>query len=257
MNRKFIEILKSFQSYLEKEKIEISKIKWLLKNAVKFPTIFKGSRESSPNAIDGLMDNSGLMEVIDAYCSFFNYDLLENIIHVLDFELGKELMGAYKAKFNDYVKKLSISDCPSNLGNQSSNVGTVTIQLDEGFRHCQLYYINVLKEDISKILNISAELLKIDRIFPGSVFVVFHLPISHWKESVNCSDEEMIDSFKKLTYDKNHVIAVQFTVSFGIHNSKKFNMFEMETTKSKEIKNQNIQHSSVKKSIGESSKSGQ
>ena len=255
MNRKFIAILKSFQSYLEKEKIEITKIKWLLKNAVKFPTIFKKSQKSSPDAIDGLMNYSGLMELIDTYCSFFNYDLLENIIHVLDFELGKDLMKAYKEKFNDYVKKLKVSDCPSNLGILSSEVGTVTVLLDEGFQDCQLFYFQVLKEDISNILGISTELLRIHKTFPGSVFVVFHLPISHWKKSIDFSDEEMIDSFKKLTYEKkNHVIAVQFTVSFGIQNSNKVNMFEMETTK---IRSQYIGHSSENKFIDEPSRSGQ
>ena len=259
MNRKFVAILKSLQSYLEKEKIDITKIKWLLKNAVKFPTIFKGSQKSSPDAIDGLMGNSGLIEIIDAYCSFFNYDLLENIIHVLDFQFGKKLMGDYKQNFNDYVKELKVSDCPSNLGIQSFNVGIVTIQLDEGFQNCNLYYLDVLKKDISYILNISTELLKIEKTFPGSVFVVFHLPIFHYYEKcVNISDEEIIDSFKKLTYDIYHVIAVQFTVSFGIHNSNKLNIFDMETTSPREIKiKHNIEHLSDKKIIGGPSKSGQ
>ena len=257
MNRKFIAILQSFHCYLEKEKIEITKIKWLLKNAVKFPTIFKGSQKSSPDAIDGLKDNSGLMEVIDTYCSFFNYDLLENIIYTLDFEHGKDLMKAYKEMFVDYVFGLKVSDCPGNLGTESRDFGAVTVKLDEGFQDCQLYYLNVLKEDISKILGISTELLRFHEAFPGSVFVVFHLPISHWKKSVDFSDEEMIDSFKQLTYDKNRVISVQFTVSFGIHNSSKLNMFEMEPNKTKEIKCQDSGQSSEKKIIGRPSESGQ
>ena len=254
MNRKFKKVLKSFQSYLNEEQIEIKKIKWLLKNAATFPTIFKGNEESSPIAIDELMDNSGLMEFIVAYCSFFNYELLEDIIYELDFEDGKILINAYKEKFNNYVKELKVSDCPSNLGILSTDVGTVTVVLDEGFQNCQSYYLNVLKEDISNILGISKKLLRIHKTFPGSVFVVFHLPIAHWK-SVDISDE-MKDSFKKLAYENNRVVAVQLTVSFGVHNSSKFNIFEMETVKPKEIKSRDGGHSSEKEVVGGPSESG-
>jgi len=234
MKRRFDAILTSFHSYVVKEKIEIKNIKWLLKNAVTVPTIFKGTKKSSPDAIDSLTDTSSLMEVIVDYCSFFNFDLLENIFHVLDFEEGKELMKAYKKKFNAYVKSLEVTDCPCNLGILSSDVASVTVLLDEGFRECELFYLDVLKEDISKILGIKKELLIVHKIFPGSVFVVFHMPISTWRE-VDLSDE-MIESFKKLAYRNSHVIAVQFTLAFGVQNSSQVNRFEMERTKPKEIK---------------------
>ena len=170
INRKFNEIVESFRSYLEQEKIEISKIKWFLKNAVKFPPIFKGSHKYSSGAIDDLKekDYAGIMEVILSYCSFFNYGLLDDIIHVLDFELGKDLMKSYKEMFIDYVKGQVVSDHPSNLLIQSDDVGIVSFVLDEGFKDCHLYYLEVLKEDISKILGIRKEQLRFKKSHPGS-----------------------------------------------------------------------------------------
>ena len=114
-------------------------------------------------------------------------------------------MEIYKEEFADYLKQITVLETPFNLGICSKEKVVFAVRLDEGFRNCRAYYLEVLKEDLSRILNIKEELILIDCVRPGSIWVVFHLPVSFQKYLM----DQHLKQFKDINYDGMKILQIQ------------------------------------------------
>ena len=207
MECKFKNILVQFSLFLEDEDFDISKITWVLEDFVqKYPPIEKHKQEKRID-FEGLKNVSSLMKLVDTYCSFFNFKILETLINLTKFEDGKKSMESYKKEFADYLKQITVRETPSKLGICSKEKEVFAVKLDEGFKNCRAYYLDVLREDLSRILNIKEELILIDCVRPGSVWVVFHLPVSSQK-ALQLNDQHL-KQLKDIDYDGMKILQIQ------------------------------------------------
>ena len=120
------------------------------------------------------------MFIIKDYCSFFNYRMLEHIINELGTEQDKLNLKEYKDEFAKYGKRY-IFECSKVIGKMSGN-GNVTmiVTLDDTFDNCTVNHIHSFVDNLRKILSIPSNnnimTLKLCRVEPGSVKLIFQLP---------------------------------------------------------------------------------
>ena len=218
MNRRYFRILVSFEKYLNIKKVDIKRLKWVLKNAIQFPTIHEADEKAESSTINSITDTSEVMDIIGTYSSFFNFTLLENLIEALEYEEGMKLMETYKSEFSKYINELKVSDCPSNIGIQSP-CGSILVKLDEAFKECRVYYINVLKLDICNILGISKDSLYLQEADEGCVCITFHFPLT--STMIFPLTDSMIAALKDLRYENNRILQLQQTTTYSIHDFDK------------------------------------
>ena len=105
------------------------------------------------------IDNA--MSVISSYCSFFNYRIVECIIENLGTEQDKTNLQKYKGEFNVYAQR-HVFECPSEVG-----------VIDED-SHANMF----VTLDMQRVLKIPPHALRLCRIGPGSLKLIFQLPHS-------------------------------------------------------------------------------
>ena len=116
------------------------------------------------------------MSVINGYCSFFNFHLLELIIEQLGSPEDVANLSKYKGEFNEYAKR-HVFQCPSEVGTVTSGDAKMFVTLDETFNKCSLSTLHLFCSNLREILNLSpGSGLKLCHIEPGSLKLTFQLP---------------------------------------------------------------------------------
>ena len=198
---KFNKIRTGLHSFIVDTAVNINNLKWILQDFKHCGTIRKTS--NSEDVTENYMNVSELFTVISNYSSFFNYNLVEDIIKILKYEEGKILMEKYKQDFADYVKR-RVTDCPSGIGMKGTKHVCIQVQLDESFADCRLEHILTLGKDICKILGIKFYKLQVEGAKPGSVCIVFHLVA----EDVFPLSEKQLHEFETLRYMKAKILSI-------------------------------------------------
>ena len=132
-----------------------------------------------------------VMSVVKDYCSFFNYHMLEHIINEFGTKVDKENMASYKEDFNKYAE-CCITECPSEVGKMSEEgCANLFVTLDDSFDNCSVSHINVFIGNLRKILNIPSNVvLRLCRITPGSIKLIFQIPHSVQQATFPLSSEQ-------------------------------------------------------------------
>ena len=116
------------------------------------------------------------MSVVNNYCSFFNYRMLEHIINKLGSEKDKLNLARYKEDFTKYGER-HVFECPSEVGKMSEEGhANMFVTLDETFDNCNVSHLWSFVSNLQKILNISNITLRLCRIGPGSLKLILQLP---------------------------------------------------------------------------------
>ena len=117
------------------------------------------------------------MQIISAYCSFFNYRLLEHIIDKLGTKQDKQNLAKYQQEFAEYAKR-KIFECPSEVGNISDEGCTnMFVTLDESYNNCTLSSLHLFIDNLKKCLKLSPDVvIKLCRIEVGSIKLMFQIP---------------------------------------------------------------------------------
>lgn len=116
------------------------------------------------------------MSVVNSYCSFFNYRMLEHIINKLGTERDKENLAKYKEEFTTYGER-HVFRCPSELGEINEDHVSLFVTLDEAFDNCNVNHLSAFVSNLQKVLNISNITLRLCNIVPGSLKLTFQLPL--------------------------------------------------------------------------------
>ena len=106
------------------------------------------------------------MSVVKDYCSFFNYHILEHIVHEFGTSKDKENLAAYKKDFEEYAQKCVV-EWPLESGKMSNEgiSNDLVVMLDDSFDSCTVYHLDVFIADLREALNIPSDVnLKLYRI---------------------------------------------------------------------------------------------
>ena len=136
------------------------------------------------------VDNA--MSVINNYCSFFNYRMLEHIINKLGTEQDKLNLIKYKEDFAKYGER-HIFECPSEVGQMNEGHTNVFVTLDETFENCNVSHLYAFVSKLQEVLNISDITLQLKHIAPGSVVLIFQIPLFVQKEIFPLSNTQEAD----------------------------------------------------------------
>ena len=117
------------------------------------------------------------MSVVNKYCSFFNYRMVELIIQKLGTEQDKEKLARYKEDFTKYGER-HVFECPSEVGEfYEEGQANMFVILDDSFDKCNGNHLSAFVSNLQKILNISDISLRLCRIGPGSLKLIFQLSL--------------------------------------------------------------------------------
>ena len=219
LNLSFVKILVSFEKYLKDANIDITKLNYLLLNFIQFPAIKKTDKMVNIADIENLRDISKFMEIVQSYCSFFNFGCLVILMESAGFESGKKLMDDYKKEFADCVKQIAVRECPSGIGICSQDHVTFSVKLDEGFKECQQYYLSILKQDLCQILGVKTEHLYIHGVENGCICIVFHL-LKFYKDKTFPIDDKQRKALQSLNYEGSQLIQLEHEMENYIINER-------------------------------------
>ena len=176
MMLQFNKIFLAFLKYVKTSPEHLTQLKTIIKMHIGADTIYSNAapQNLSPVDIENMKNITAIMDSMASYCSFFNFELLENAIHFVKFEMGIELMEEYKRMFANYARRRVIY-CPSGIGMRHHDRRCLMVQMDSIYIKCRLEHLVQLKVDISKILEVDPQDLQLEGVINGSVFIIFHL----------------------------------------------------------------------------------
>lgn len=130
------------------------------------------------------------MLVIGNYCSFFNFRMIEHIIHKLGTRQDEKNLTKYKEQFSMYAIR-HVFECPSEVGTVSEGLASMFVTLDETFDSCTVRVLELFVQNLRKVLNIPpTAVFKLCRIAQGSLKLTFQLSYSITEDIFPLSDEK-------------------------------------------------------------------
>ena len=133
------------------------------------------------------------MSVVNKYCSFFNYRMLEHIIEKLGTEQDKSKLVEYKEDFAKYGER-HVFECPSEVGEMSEEgQANMFVTLDDSFDNCNVNHLSAFTSNLQKVLNISNITLRLCHIRPGSLKLIFQLPLLVQQAIFHLSNDQEAD----------------------------------------------------------------
>ena len=118
------------------------------------------------------------MSVISSYCSFFNYRIMECIIDNLGTEQDRTNLKRYKEEFSVYAQR-HVFECPAEVGEIDEDAhANIFVTLDATYDSYTVSHLYAFVSNLQRILNIPAISLRLCRLGPGSLKLIFQLPHS-------------------------------------------------------------------------------
>ena len=191
---KFKDLFKATRQSLMKEGVTVKDLLKPLDCLGSVQPIFKGSTlpvlgcqlpelRKSDNVDDA-------MSVISCYCSFFNYRIVEEIINNLGTEQDKTNLKNYQEEFSVYAQR-HIFECPSELGDMSEiGHANMFVTLDATYEGYTISHLYAFVSNLQRVLKLPAVSLRLCRIGPGSLKMIFQLPHSVQQATFPLSSEQ-------------------------------------------------------------------
>ena len=201
ISEKFETVMTSFCAYVEDENVSIKKLISGIKGEIRQPTIYENDEKAPYENIVRTDNIEDITLVIRNHCTFFNFKLLEKLIVLIKYSAGKHMMEQYKMDFCEYAQAIAVSEIPHGIGMDSEGCDCFGVKLTESFKSCRALYIDILKADLCKILQIKEEHLYIENINDGCICIVFQVTVSIRNEFP--LTEESIKALGSLVYDEN------------------------------------------------------
>ena len=92
----------------------------------------------------------------------------------MDYEEGKDNLKNYKKLFNDYLKR-RVTQCPTGIGMKGENHTVIVVKLDKAFSKCRMEHLQLLGEEICRVLQVKVYKIQLEGVTEGSICVTFHL----------------------------------------------------------------------------------
>ena len=198
MMYKFQKLFTGTKKSLREEKVPVNELVGHLECLGNIKPTFTDSGISPlRHQLPGLADAKtvdAVMSVVKDYCSFFNYHMVEHIIDEFGTKQDKKNMAGYKEDFTKYAE-CCIIQCPSEVGKMSKEgCANLFVTLDDSFDNCAVSHLNVFIGNLRKILKIpSSVVLRLCRVNPGSIKLIFQIPLSVQQAIFPLSSEQEIE----------------------------------------------------------------
>ena len=198
MMYKFQDLFTSTTNSLSSRKVPVRELAHNLGCLGHLKPTFKNSRE--PPLSENLRELKrtetidDAMSVINMYCSFFNYRILEHIINKLGAEQDRVNLARYKEDFARYGER-HIFECPAVVGEMSEEgQANMFVTLDDSFDNCNVNHLYAFVSNLEKVLRMDNVSLRLCRIAPGSLKLIFQLPLSVQREifPLSCDQESAL-----------------------------------------------------------------
>ena len=133
-----------------------------------------------------------VMAIVREYSSFFNYQILQNVIDHLGGEEDRKNLATYLQEFAEYAKR-KVYECPCEVG-QISEAGrsNILVTLDKSYDNCTVSSLKNFERELAEILNVSSDVVVLCRIAPGSLQLIFQIPLSIQKTIFPLSSEQEV-----------------------------------------------------------------
>ena len=190
-NRFFISVRESF----DRRKISLELVTEVLMGFGTFKSVSKHTKTSAFEEdfenLKAAKSMMRIMEIVRRYCNFFSYDIIEELVTALGNEEDKKNLLSYIEEFNEYAKR-KVYECPTELSPVTeSGQAIIYVTLDESYDDCTLSHLRLLQRKLCQILKISNKnVLRLCRIEPGSIKLVFSLPKLLLREITSLSVEQ-------------------------------------------------------------------
>ena len=204
ISNKFKKILVELFKFIESNGSARSKLKWFMSSQKCIPSIYCKSNKDY-DSLD-FSNSVDIMEVLVDHCSFFNYEMLDDAVNVVDFKKGKEMLQLHKENFKAYTQN-RVMECPTSLGKTNSDQRCCYVFLDDNFKYYKQVYLKQLHHDISKILNRSIKDVRVGGVYTGSVVVILHLSASLVNEVFPLTQEK-VELIKNIDYEGAHILKI-------------------------------------------------
>ena len=124
--------------------------------------------------IEDMQNLHKLWRIFSNYNSFFNFKLVERAVDIMDYEDGKDNLEEYKILFSNYLKR-KVTQCPSGIGMKGENHIVIVVKLDKAFSNCRMEHLQMLGEEICRVLQVKVAKIQLEGVTKGSICVTFHL----------------------------------------------------------------------------------
>ena len=133
-----------------------------------------------------------VMSIVREYSSFFNYRMLKNIINHLGAEEDRKNLANYLQEFTEYAKRKAY-ECPCEVGHLSeAGRSNMIVTLDKSYDKCTISSLKNFERELAKILNVSLDVVILCRIAPGSLQLIFQIPLAVQKAVFPLSSEQEV-----------------------------------------------------------------
>ena len=197
MEYKFQELFKAIRRSMVDRQISVRELLKHLDCLGSIKPLYKGSKLpvfgcQVPRLIETEnVDNA--MSVISSYCSFFNYRIVECIIENLGTEQDKTNLKQYKEEFRVYAQH-HVFQCPAELGEISEDGhANMFVTLDLIYDSYNISHLCSFVSNLQRVLKIPAISLRLCRIGPGSLKLIFQLPNSVQQLIFPISSDQIAD----------------------------------------------------------------
>ena len=132
------------------------------------------------------------VSVISSYCSFFNYRIVECIIKKLGTEQDKTNLEKYKAEFSVYAQR-HVFECPAEVGEIDEDAhANMFVTLDTTYDSYTVSHLYAFVSNLQRVLKIPPMSLRLCRIGPGSLKLIFQLPHSVQQTTFPLSNDQEV-----------------------------------------------------------------
>jgi hypothetical protein len=133
-----------------------------------------------------------VMSIVSQYSSFFNYRMLKNIIDHVGGEVDKKNLATYLQEFAEYAKR-KVYECPREVGQiNEDGRSNMIVTLDESYNNCTVSCLKNFERELANILKVSSDVVILCRIAPGSLQLIFQIPLSIQKDIFPLSSEQEV-----------------------------------------------------------------
>ena len=196
------EIMFKFQKLLSKvyeslcaQNISVKKLVTYLLSLGALDPVSKNSQKPLLQTFQQELRNAECIEdvlwVIRDYFSFFNYHVIEHIVHGLGTEQDKLELQNYKEEFQQYSKR-RIYECPPIFGPISdAGHALLDLKVDSAYEQFTVKELENFRYRLSKLFCVSSQsVLRLCRVEKGSLQLIFQVPSFVQQEIFPLSSEQ-------------------------------------------------------------------
>ena len=125
--------------------------------------------------LKGASTMNAIFDVLQGFCSFINYDLIEYLIDLVGTREDKERLKVYKDRFAEYAKR-RIYECPSELATSVVGQCDVYVKVESRFENFSLHELCAFRKNISDLLELSRYAIRLCCIEKGCIKLTFQIP---------------------------------------------------------------------------------